>query len=662
MLSLDDPFAPILEGALDYNYPPLKTEPDVPQAKVHNPVTFYDRHIASNLVLKCFKNAPSIPQDLSAIWDEMLEAFTEDGHHFDRTHYSVPRDIPATPHYSTSVGEQYFNCIALPCLRYASKLCIHPRDTTWSTFFGFSTFHVGYEESNLFLREGRMYPDYKSAESILTRMKAVSRFKWEGVHTLGYPDVSPLSPPLDAPKGLFVREMIPKFQRSQRVSTKASTSQLHHSASSTTPAVATRNTRNTRGQSKPRAVQVKVPGRRREIHRDYRPNANDFIQRAWASAVEYDATFIIFNCGTYERIGVRHRASQTLYLSDLIDTVHCNNPKYRKLHMGLYVAIVTDVLERYNAKKNASASQAAMSEPPRRKRSAEHLESATSSPSKRRKPNPLPRVYNQGGRYRASKIDKELSTRELALIKLNYGIFCSSAPSSFIRLGPSCVPGLFDDAFKEPDRRAVYTSKHFMTATLEAPIGSGAIGVVHKAMIEIETEAGNKLQHRCLIKLGFSEDQQRKMQHEYDVYLHLAAVKAVEGVVSVHGLFQDIETGTMAMVMNYGGKSLAVRESEKNKTVADDELDISEQESDAFQRALAGIHRAGVLHRDIRSDNLLISEDNEVSIIDFDLYDLKEILNHAEEDESDEEEDEDEEDVEHDEEEDKESSCNQAGT
>lgn len=40
--------------------------------------------------------------------------------------------------------------------------------------------------------------------------------------------------------------------------------------------------------------------------------------------------------------------------------------------------------------------------------------------------------------------------------------------------------------------------------------------------------------------------------------------------------------------------------------------------SDAFARALIQIHQAGIVHNDIRLENLMISNKNEVAIIDFD--------------------------------------------
>ncbi|KAF8954107.1 hypothetical protein BDZ97DRAFT_1928824 [Flammula alnicola] len=558
MLSPDDPFAPVLKDALDYNYPPLKTRPDIHQV-IQNPITFYDRHIDSNLILKHVAPAPSLPQDLSAKWDGMLGAFTAAGRHFHRDDYLFPQDKPANMHDSKAVGEQYYTCVAR-----------NPQ------------------------------------------------FKWEGAHTTGYPTNSPLRPPLDAPKMVLSRETTPKHQRSKRVLARGPNIKRAFSASSTTSHGVIAPNRDKKSVFKPTIVPVKVPGRRGVVRRKYRPNGNDYIQRTWASAVKYDATFMVFNCGTYERIGIRHRGSQTLYLSDAIDTVHCKNPKYRQLHMGLHIAILQDALERYTVTKSTDGSTATPGTFSR-KRSAENLESAPSTPSKRRKASGeiIPRVYNEGGIYKANETEKEISCRELALIRLDYDHYRSPAPSSFIRQGPSCVPGLFNDAFEEPDRKSVYSSSQFMTVTLHAPIGTGAVGVIHRAVIEVETDSGKKL-HRCLVKLGFSEAQQTSMRNEYNMYAHLAKVKTVAGVVRVHGLFQDIETGTMALVMDHGGKSLRTRELEKDSKFKKDEVYVPQVEVAAFSRALEGIHRGGILHRDIRLDNLLVNEDNEVSVIDFD--------------------------------------------
>lgn len=68
--------------------------------------------------------------------------------------------------------------------------------------------------------------------------------------------------------------------------------------------------------------------------------------QAWVRAVQTDSTFIVFHSGNFERIGFRHRANQTLYLSELIDVVHGKDPAYGRLHIGLHMAIIQDVLDR----------------------------------------------------------------------------------------------------------------------------------------------------------------------------------------------------------------------------------------------------------------------------------------------------------------------------
>jgi hypothetical protein len=43
---------------------------------------------------------------------------------------------------------------------------------------------------------------------------------------------------------------------------------------------------------------------------------------------------------------VRHRESQTLYVSDLIEPPTCKDPGYGKLQVGIYVAAIQDMMDR----------------------------------------------------------------------------------------------------------------------------------------------------------------------------------------------------------------------------------------------------------------------------------------------------------------------------
>ena len=81
--------------------------------------------------------------------------------------------------------------------------------------------------------------------------------------------------------------------------------------------------------------------------------------------MEADATLIIFHCGNCERIGYRHRSSQTLFLSDLIDVSAGSKPHYGQLQIGLYMIILRDALERIRLIKNGSTT---ITTPGKRKR------------------------------------------------------------------------------------------------------------------------------------------------------------------------------------------------------------------------------------------------------------------------------------------------------
>ena len=117
------------------------------------------------------------------------------------------------------------------------------------------------------------------------------------------------------------------------------------------------------------------------------------ITQAWARAVVNDATFIIFHCGDRERIGIRHRESQTLYLSDLIDTTTCNDPTYGEIQVGLHLAIIQDALQRQeqrssecptssSKKRPAEGGQTSMPEPKRKKTAdIEHASGQEGGPS-----------------------------------------------------------------------------------------------------------------------------------------------------------------------------------------------------------------------------------------------------------------------------------------
>ena len=44
---------------------------------------------------------------------------------------------------------------------------------------------------------------------------------------------------------------------------------------------------------------------------------------------------------------LRHRGTQTLYVSNLIEPPKCENPGYGKLHVGVYIAAIQEAVDRH---------------------------------------------------------------------------------------------------------------------------------------------------------------------------------------------------------------------------------------------------------------------------------------------------------------------------
>ena len=59
-----------------------------------------------------------------------------------------------------------------------------------------------------------------------------------------------------------------------------------------------------------------------------------------------DRTIIVLHPGNYELVSLRHRGSQTLYVSDLLGPLTCTNPGYEKIQVGIYIAAIQDTVDR----------------------------------------------------------------------------------------------------------------------------------------------------------------------------------------------------------------------------------------------------------------------------------------------------------------------------
>jgi hypothetical protein len=55
---------------------------------------------------------------------------------------------------------------------------------------------------------------------------------------------------------------------------------------------------------------------------------------------------MVMHSGNHEIIGIRHRKTQTLYISDVIEPHSCSNPAYGKIQVGIYISAIQETIDR----------------------------------------------------------------------------------------------------------------------------------------------------------------------------------------------------------------------------------------------------------------------------------------------------------------------------
>ncbi|KAJ7155836.1 hypothetical protein C8R46DRAFT_1295925 [Mycena filopes] len=342
------------------------------------------------------------------------------------------------------------------------------------------------------------------------------------------------------------------------------------------------------------------------------------IGHAWSRAVEQDATIIVFHNGSSERIGVRDRKNQTLYLSDLIDVTNCKAPAYGRIHTGLFMIILRDALDRLaqheKSTPEASLSTATSGESSKRPLDAD-LEDAThgvgAGKAKRRKVSAASSHREPENAHEV--LVREMSTRSFALLQFQYKCYNSPAPASLLRIRP-CVAYATEpsSAFRPPKLKKAYAIHECISLTVVSEINTGATSIVHAAILKLELKNGETLSMDVVVKIAILPFQREKMKHEYAVYLHLGPSN-IKGLPEVYGLFDDVQGTATVMVMSACGQSLwKLWISDKWST------GISPVRRSQFISTLEQIHRAGVRHRDLQPSNLMFTDSGEPIIIDFD--------------------------------------------
>ncbi|KAF5386093.1 hypothetical protein D9615_002183 [Tricholomella constricta] len=407
----------------------------------------------------------------------------------------------------------------------------------------------------------------------------------------GHAGPSRLSTPSAGPRNLL--------RRSIRLSTKTAAKPKRAKKVMTVDVVDSTSPSNT--NSKKKWPNVTIPGKTTMADATG-VLATSILQHAWARAVERDSSFIVFHCGNFERIAFRHRSSQTLFISELIDVTGCKDPRYGELHLTLFVAIIEDVLDRTRQLVQSETDAKPRNSSRKRKRE-EPLPSEGYKRPKTRARLALEAAHAVEHQEKLAVVAKAIAERPLAVLRIHDRHFNSPVPASLLRVDRQAPT---DDFVFEP--------REYFHLTIKSKLGAGATGDVHSATLEFQASTGETvLFSEAVVKLAFDSEQRGRMRNEFEVYEHLNS-SGVTGIPTIFGLFKDVESDALALVMNNVGTSIWMRRPDKDCAG----LAVSESERTAFAKIMESVHAAGVRHRDIRPDNLVISNDGIASIIDFD--------------------------------------------
>ncbi|KIM40416.1 hypothetical protein M413DRAFT_28883 [Hebeloma cylindrosporum] len=608
LLADENGFHPALGYVFDMKYPTTLVDGSSPLIKKYQPLDFHTRHLDPFLSIKYVKPLGfSISEYLSEFCDkEIMDFVRKEGPLKAGLRFRPTPPVQKKLSTAYDVANYYVQHIADTTTGFPSRLYLRPSDEHWNTFIYVSSPllpgkgpEIFRQPAAMFLcRERQMirfrpppsdefssemkrlrekyselavyefYDFSQTARRLLEDMGRQEGFEWTTPGTRGYlMDVSPRESPPDGTAGIWS-----KISSIERRPSKTST-------------------KRSKGRSRMKKT-VLAAVRKGTRGRPYSPIAKDFLQKAWLHAVAVDATFLVFHCGKAERIGFRHRETQTLYLSELIDPSAVE--KYAKIQTGLHLAIVKDVLERdvlSSTKKRPAAEPINTECQSKRVKRTHETEDVDSNPS----------------------AELSLGSRNLALIALDQGLYRSPVPSSFFRVESTWDPARGTEVNNEPRRKARYPPSEYFTLTLGDQLGRGSVGIAYQASVTFISESNTFEHSRLVVKMSYFESQKTSLRHEYAMYKLLVTRGVAQNILPVYGMFQDAETGMLVLVMEYGGESLSSRDPEGTGRVP-----FTEQERMTITYAFRKLHARGILHGDIRLNNLLMDSSGAVYIIDFD--------------------------------------------
>ncbi|KAF9487642.1 hypothetical protein BDN71DRAFT_616206 [Pleurotus eryngii] len=616
-----------MRALLAYNPPPVQGAPRLTEDH-STALSFYDRHLALNLALKRVVYLPTLLRDIAKALDTCLDLLdAQDASlppingSFRTTGQRNRTSVNTTSADATSIAELYEETTGANCEAVASTLLFSPQCSTWLSAIAFLSVYgvddttdqaFSLEDYSLCLVNDERLVLYPEIEACLSdNTVQLLRRLWKKERRLATWEFLPYtSQAVDIIQDLCGRGSLPRRSRTRFqmrtypcIGTFQSPSIQAPLDAEATPWLSSRPRRNLRSRKavSPTDVHptVKIPLDPKVLGNRV-PSVDHVLQHAWVTATRRDSTFIIFQCGNFERIGVRHRASQTLYLSDVVNVPNMADPSpYTELHVNLYMSILDDAMRRAAHFDNQDDPPV---RPSKRRRGADE---SAGRPRQCRKLRSHTRLGDNWALDKPENTISDVFHRHLLLMSLQYGVYASPNPATFFRCGHQPTPS--------KNKHATYQPDAYMMLRLTSMIASGATGIVHEGTLEADRTDRLPAACKVVAKLAFDKLQKERMRHEADIYQHLSKA-GVRGIPKYYGIFEPLDDGPLVLLASHEGHWL--RHWIPNFT--DSDTIIPKAWRNKFLSVLKGIHKAGVCHEDLRAENLLVNADDEVCIIDFD--------------------------------------------
>jgi hypothetical protein len=372
-----------LEEFWGWRPPLLERHPDHTKSAKTRPPTHYDTHLHKSLILKRIVRLPSLLTDLENVVDKAVDAArpflprTKKTSEFPHpwTRKQAVDNLVTSLHDEEGVANFYMNTTAKFCAPVASMLGLQHAEWISSLIWDRQTHQKASAIADGFLKintkvETDDFLRSPLKEEAKNDLNAIAQAKF--LHLAVWEFKSLLAGDIEVMQAIGSHSGSFHWQACTKVVDSCGTKKhLKHGRLTSTGSPKGFDALET-----PWDIKREVSGdHKRKRGRDdddgdYSPNRNavgekahDIIQqvkvfirsshqntncsgfrKTWAEAVHSDATLMIFSSGNFEFIGVRHRDSQTLFLSPLIEVQSI--PTYAKLHTGLYIAAFRDTAAR----------------------------------------------------------------------------------------------------------------------------------------------------------------------------------------------------------------------------------------------------------------------------------------------------------------------------